>query len=160
MRRLTATLALSALTILAAPRGAGPAPAPEPDPPDRTAVDDTTLAATLQAAVDAYLESLWQERLAVQAFLDWHYVERHRPILDCIAARESRGDYYAENPTSTASGRYQWLDRSWRAASSAAGRHGWARASSAPPEVQDYVTTWWIDHHGTGAWRASGAHRC
>ena len=49
----------------------------------------------------------------------------------CIIEGESRGDYGAQNPTSSASGVAQWLDSTW------ANYGGYARAVDAPAEVQD-----------------------
>jgi hypothetical protein len=33
---------------------------------------------------------------------------------ECVAARESSGSYTAQNPTSSAQGKYQFLDNNWR----------------------------------------------
>jgi hypothetical protein len=52
-------------------------------------------------------------------------------VPDYIVQRESGGDYKAENPTSTASGKYQFLDGTWN------GYGGYQHASDAPPAVQD-----------------------
>lgn len=48
-----------------------------------------------------------------------------------IMMRESGGDPRAQNPTSSASGKWQMLDSTW------AGYGGYAHASDAPEEVQD-----------------------
>jgi len=68
------------------------------------------------------------------------------PRLACLRHRESdRGPYphtngyTAQNPASTASGAYQFLNGTWRKASAAAGFGGYARAMHAPWWVQDAV---------------------
>jgi cell wall-associated NlpC family hydrolase len=48
-----------------------------------------------------------------------------------IKMQESRGDYQAENPTSTASGAYQYIGGTWD------GYQGYRHASDAPAAVQD-----------------------
>lgn len=48
-----------------------------------------------------------------------------------ITAKESGGNYKAQSKTSTASGRYQYLDGTW------GNYKGYKKASDAPPEVQD-----------------------
>ena len=53
------------------------------------------------------------------------------PVLATIRELESGGVYTAEASASTASGAYQFVDSSW------AGYGGYARASHAPPSVQD-----------------------
>ena len=48
-----------------------------------------------------------------------------------IRMLETQGDYRAQNPTSTASGAYMYIDGTWD------GYGGFSHASDAPPEVQD-----------------------
>lgn len=68
------------------------------------------------------------------------------PFLTCVRHHESdRGPfphtagYQAENPYSSASGAYQFIDSTWRSVSAAAGYPGYGHASWAPPSVQDRV---------------------
>jgi resuscitation-promoting factor RpfA len=48
-----------------------------------------------------------------------------------VCARESGGNLRAQNPVSSASGKYQFLDSTW------AGFGGYAHAKDAPEAVQD-----------------------
>ena len=66
-------------------------------------------------------------------------------IRDC----ESGGRYNAQNPRSTASGAYQFLDSTWN------GYGGYRRAMHAPPGVQDAAAMALFQRSGTGPWRAS-----
>lgn len=54
-----------------------------------------------------------------------------RRALATIRTMESGGNYTAQNPTSSASGAYQFLDTTW------GGFGGYRRAKDAPPAVQD-----------------------
>lgn len=57
--------------------------------------------------------------------------EQIQQILATIRTRESGGNYGAENPSSSASGAYQFIDSTW-------GNYGgYAHAADAPPAVQD-----------------------
>jgi hypothetical protein len=58
-------------------------------------------------------------------------------VLATIRAIESGGDYTAESTTSSASGAYQFIDSNW------GGYGGFARASHAPPAVQDAKAAEW-----------------
>jgi hypothetical protein len=68
-------------------------------------------------------------------------------VPDHIVQRESGGDYKAENPTSTASGKYQFLDGTWD------GYGGYQHASDAPPAVQDArACEVWDNGRGASHW--------
>jgi muramidase (phage lysozyme) len=92
--------------------------------------------------------ALWQSLKSKQS----------HPTLVCIRRHESdtAGGYRAENPSSTASGAYQFLDSTWRNVSVRSGNPGYARASQAPWWVQDDVALWVINHGGKSAWRGTG----
>ena len=66
-----------------------------------------------------------------------------------VVQRESRFDPQAENPTSTASGLYQFLDGTW------AGYKGYGHASHAPVHVQvERARQIWNGGRGCGHWNA------
>lgn len=62
---------------------------------------------------------------------------------------ESRDDYRAENPTSTASGAFQVIDGTW------GGYGGYSHASHAPRAVQDAFALRLYRQRGTQPWNAS-----
>ena len=63
--------------------------------------------------------------------------------------RESGGSLTAENPSSTASGKWQFLDSTW------GGYGGYASASQAPESVQDArAAEVWAGGGGCSAWSA------
>lgn len=66
-----------------------------------------------------------------------------------IRACESGNNYTAQNPSSTASGAYQFLDSTW------AGFGGYARAMYAPASVQDQYALQEYNADGTSPWAAS-----
>lgn len=66
-----------------------------------------------------------------------------------IMMKESRGNIRAENPTSTASGKWQFIDRTW------AGFGGYSHASYAPEKVQDAkARLLWNHGRGCSHWSA------
>lgn len=68
---------------------------------------------------------------------------------DCIAAHESGGNYSAQNPTSSASGKYQVLDSTWD------GYAGYASSKDAPPAIQEqYARELWSKN--PSAWNGTG----
>lgn len=76
------------------------------------------------------------------------------PVLEAIKQCESGGDYAAQNPTSTASGAYQFLDSTWQGMDAAA---GYARAIDAPESVQDAAAIELYTEQGTTPWLASAS---
>ena len=68
------------------------------------------------------------------------------PTCDILAC-ESGGDIHAENPTSSASGKWQVIDATWN------GYGGYARASDAPESVQDdFARRLWDGGAGRSQW--------
>jgi len=64
-----------------------------------------------------------------------------------IMMRESRGDIRAENPDSSASGKWQFMDGTWN------GYGGYAHASDAPESVQDArAREVWAGGRGASHW--------
>lgn len=63
-------------------------------------------------------------------------------IMEALKSKESGGDYSAENedPRSSASGAYQYIDSTWRSLTRKYGiGQEYARAKDAPPNIQDEV---------------------
>ena len=76
-------------------------------------------------------------------------------FLACVRRHESGGNYQAENPVSTASGAYQFLDSTWRTMSARAGHSGYGHAASAPPAVQDAVAQYTVNSGWDSAWNGT-----
>lgn len=74
------------------------------------------------------------------------------PVLEEIKQCESAGNYQAQNPSSTASGAYQFLDTTWQSLEASA---GYARAADAPASVQDAAALELYTQQGTSPWTAS-----
>jgi muramidase (phage lysozyme) len=85
-----------------------------------------------------------------------------RRFLSCVAAHESSHSPWAENPSSTASGKYQFLDSTWRGIArwTRVGGHWvareYGRASDAPAWVQEAVAVHSIRDGGWANW--NGTH--
>ena len=79
-------------------------------------------------------------------------------IMACIRAHESdtAGGYRAENPISTASGAYQYVDGTWRDLLREMGSRGPRHASDASPALQDAVTRYALTHGHAKAWNGTG----
>lgn len=107
-----------------------------------------------QVLVAAVTEAVEQQRRQVQ----------QHPFLTCVRSRESDrtgawpyiGGYTAQNPTSSASGAYQFIDSTWRKVSVQAGHPGYAKASHAPWYVQDAVALHLVNSGGESAWNGTG----
>jgi muramidase (phage lysozyme) len=84
-------------------------------------------------------------------------------FLVCVRQHESdRGPYphvngyTAQNPRSTASGAYQFLDSTWRNVAPKVGAGQYARAKDAPWWVQDDAALWMINNGWRSAWNGTG----
>ncbi len=92
---------------------------------------------------------------------DRRSVQMH-PFLTCVRRHESdrtyphTGGYEAQNPYSSASGAYQYIDSTWRSVSVQAGHPGYSRAKYAPWWVQDAVTLHVFNNGGRSHWNGSG----
>ena len=89
-------------------------------------------------------------------------VQAH-PFLTCVRHHESdRGaypytnGYGAQNPYSSASGAYQFINSTWRSASERAGHGGYSSAAQAPWYIQDAVALDVVNRGGKSAWNGTG----
>jgi len=107
-----------------------------------------------QVVGNAIAQAVDQQRRSVQ----------QHPFLTCVRQHESdrtggwpfTGGYSAQNPRSSASGAYQFIDSTWRTAAARAGHPGYSRAKYAPWYVQDAVALYTINHGGRSHWRGTG----
>ncbi|MDE9366365.1 transglycosylase family protein [Luteipulveratus sp. YIM 133132] len=76
------------------------------------------------------------------------------PVLEAIKQCESGGDYTAQNPSSSASGAYQFLTSTWQSLNAS---QGYATAASAPASVQDAAALELYQAQGTSPWAASSS---
>jgi len=116
-----------------------------------------------QQEIDLWNSLNHEQQVSVAKYIN---EQNHQPpggVLACIRHHESdRGPYphangyRAENPTSTASGAYQYIDGTWRTMSARAGYPGYSHAAYAPPSVQDAVASFHVRNYGTSAWAGSG----
>lgn len=75
-------------------------------------------------------------------------------FLRCVVHRESRGNPRAQNPTSTASGLFQFLNGTWQAYARESGiGDNYLRAKDAPPSVQWDLARWVVKHKGRYPWK-------
>jgi len=116
-------------------------------------IDQWEVDAEQQRIIDAVVAGVEQQRRERQL----------HPFLVCVRRHESdRGPfphangYTAQNPRSTASGAYQFLDSTWRNVSARAGHPGYAKASHAPWWVQDEVALHLLASGGRSAWAGTG----
>jgi hypothetical protein len=84
---------------------------------------------------------------------------QQQSLLNQIKTRESGGDYLAQNPTSTASGAYQFINSTWQWVSQQTGVGTQClTAASCSPAEQDANALWLLQHYGansTASWAAS-----
>lgn len=89
----------------------------------------------------------------------YRYSPRVERWAACVARHESltAGLWRARNPSSTASGAFQWLDSTWRAHAARAGvAHIPDRAYLASPRKQARVLAWAARHGQQQAWYGTG----
>jgi hypothetical protein len=78
-------------------------------------------------------------------------------FLRCVVGHESGGNPRSENPTSTASGLFSFIDGTWRHyAAHVPSARRYSHASHAPAVVQWQVALLAVKWHGHMAWRGTG----
>lgn len=133
-----------------------------------TALLIVAAASCTPAQIDAYRNATPEQQQTIVAELQRQQAQRpawpsHHPFLTCVRHHESdRGPwphangYRAENPYSSASGAYQFIDSTWRNVSARAGHPGWTHAAHAPEHIQDAVALWLYNNGGRSAWTGTG----
>lgn len=132
--------------------------------PEEVAIYNSLDPADQVKVVEAIQDQQEQAQIEYLTALHEHYVSiQMDPFLTCVRHHESdRGPfphtngYGAQNPVSTASGAYQWLNSSWASVSRMAGHSGYPTAASAPWYVQDAVSYWAMTHGYKSAWSGTG----
>ena len=77
-----------------------------------------------------------------------------------MVKRESGGNPKAQNPYSSASGLFQFIDATWRAYSRESGiGTQYSRAKYAPASVQWALARWVVDNKGRYPWKG-GNYSC
>jgi Transglycosylase-like domain len=75
-------------------------------------------------------------------------------FLRCVVKRESGGDPRAQNPSSSASGLFQFIDSTWRAYAKESGiGDQYARAKHAPAATQWALARWVVENKGRYPWK-------
>lgn len=123
-----------------------------------TAVSPTTLDRInhIEAKYEATLRTIWANIARLAA---WHRAQQAAAypsglcggdLPPCyVMRRESGGNITAQNPSSTASGKWQFLDSTW------AGYGGYAKARYAPEKTQDAkARQLWAGGRGCSHWSA------
>lgn len=166
---LTLALSLASAACQPAPTygDAGPSPAPATTRA-RTSAEAAAADAHWRATVEfaaAVEDAKWRAIVEFAAAVEAHRLaELAYPSGQCggslppcwVMMRESRGDIRAENPTSTASGKWQFLDSTWRR--TRAGRaSGVGHAAYATERQQDDAAReLWAGGRGCSHWSACG----
>ena len=86
---------------------------------------------------------------AIGAAAPAHAADTGIPVLEEIKQCESGGDYQAQNPTSSASGAYQFMDFTWEYLSAG---DGYATPADAPEHVQDAAAVELYNELGVAPW--------
>jgi transglycosylase-like protein len=81
-------------------------------------------------------------------------------LAEMVQHYESGGDYTAHNPTSTASGAYQFTNPTWKSYATMAGvdTSAYPTAASAPPYLQDKVFSQAVSSNGLRDWTCPGCN--